>query len=328
MKYTLPLCLLALGAFAQTPAPQQAPKPAVPSPAPAPAPTALSMDPETVVAKMGAKSITIADVRAMLAKLPTDLQQAFQQNPKGAIQSLFLMEHLSKEASRANLATLSPYKEQIEMQRMQVLSQAVLTEQSQNTAVSEADLEKRFEADKSKYETAKIRAIYVGFADPKAPAPKPAEGEKPKPTLTEAEAKTKAEGIAKQARTGADFAAMAKADSDDKASGAKGGEFGTIRRGDPIPEEVKTAIFGLKAGGVSDPIKQGQGFFVIKVDELGMQKLAEVHDQLLAAMKQERFQEWMAGVQKQFEVTIVNEAYFGKPAVTPGMAPAPPGGAK
>ena len=311
MKYALPLSLLVLTAFGQAP------------PAPQPAPVA----PETVVAKVGGKPVTVAEVKAMIARLPSELQQAFSQNPKGAMQSLYLMEHLNKEAAKTNLAAQSPYKEQLEMQRMQILAQAVLTEQSQKTVVADADVEKRFEADKSKYETAKIRAIYVGFADPKAPAPKPAEGEKPKPALTEAEAKAKAEGLVKQLKSGADFAALAKSESDEKGSAAKGGDMGTIRRGDQIPEDIKKAIFAMKAGEVTDPMKQGAGFFIIRVDETGVQKLSEVREQLLAAMKQERFQEWMTGVQKQFEVTIENEAFFGKPPAAPVPAPNP-GGAK
>jgi peptidyl-prolyl cis-trans isomerase C len=250
MKYLfLPLSLFALAAFAQAPA--AAPK--------APALSlATNVPPETVVAKVGDKPMTAAEIRKLMSTLPSDLQQAFLQNPKNAMQSLFLLDYLTKEAEKSNLANTSPYKEQLAMQRMQVLAQAEVSRRSEQVVVTDAELQKRYDADKSKFDSAKIRAIYIGFTDPKNP-PKAEKGEAPAKTLTEAEAKAKADSIVKQARTGGDFAELAKNNSDDKGTAVKGGDYGTMRRGDKIPEDIKTAIFALKAGEVSEPLHQPNG---------------------------------------------------------------------
>jgi peptidyl-prolyl cis-trans isomerase C len=311
MKYLfLPLSLFALAAFAQAPA--AAPK--------APALSlATNVPPETVVAKVGDKPMTAAEIRKLMSTLPSDLQQAFLQNPKNAMQSLFLLDYLTKEAEKSNLANTSPYKEQLAMQRMQVLAQAEVSRRSEQVVVTDAELQKRYDADKSKFDSAKIRAIYIGFTDPKNP-PKAEKGEAPAKTLTEAEAKAKADSIVKQARTGGDFAELAKNNSDDKGTAVKGGDYGTMRRGDKIPEDIKTAIFALKAGEVSEPLHQPNGFFIVKADERGVQPFKDVQPQLASELKQERFNEWMKALQKQFEVTIENDAFFGaKPpaAVTP-----------
>jgi hypothetical protein len=65
--------------------------------------------------------------------------------------------------------------------------------------------------------------------------------------------------LVKQLRDGADFAELAKKNSEDKNSAASGGDFGVLRRGDRIPEEIKTAVFALKPGEVSDPDPSADG---------------------------------------------------------------------
>lgn len=309
MKYLLPLSLFALGAFAETPAPK--------APVPAPLP---NLAPDTVVAKVAGKPLTVADVKKILATLPADLQEAFLQNPKNAMQSLFLLDFLKKEADNNQLAAKSPYKEQLEMQRTQLLAQAEVARRQEQMTVSDADLQKRYEADKANFDQASVRGIYIAFEDPKNPQPKAEKGDAAAKTLTEAEAKAKAETIVKQARAGADFAELAKKHSDDKGTAEKGGDYGKMRKTDRIPDDIKNAIFSSKSGGVSEPLRQPNGFFIIKVDDRRTPAFKEVQPQLAAELKQERFKQWMETVQKQFEVTIENQDFFPKPA-----APAPQG---
>jgi peptidyl-prolyl cis-trans isomerase D len=52
---------------------------------------------------------------------------------------------------------------------------------------------------------------------------------------TDAAAKQKAEDLLKQIKGGADFAALAKANSDDPGSKEQGGELGMIQRGVTVP---------------------------------------------------------------------------------------------
>ena len=300
---------LAQGVAPQTPAAAQ------PSPA-----TPTQLGPDAVVAKVGGKPVTVADIRKMMLALPPEVQQAFGQNPKNALQSLFLIDYLRAEAEKNNLAEKSPFKEQLEFQRSQMLAQAAASSHQSAITVTEAEEQKRYEEKKSQFDVAKIRAIHLSFADPKAGAAQPpAPGEK---RMSEAEAKSKAEDLVKQIRSGADFAELARTNSDEKNSASKGGEFGAIRRGDAIPEDIKTAIFALKPGEVSDPIRQANGFYILKVDERTTQSFKEVQPQIAQEIKQERYQQWMQGLQKQFEVTIENPAFFGQQR-TGGAAPAP-----
>jgi peptidyl-prolyl cis-trans isomerase C len=154
----------------------------------------------------------------------------------------------------------------------------------------------------------------VDMSDPNNPKASLPTGQR-----TEPEAKTIAEDVAKQARAGGDFAALAKAKSDDKKTAANGGEYPMIHATDRIPEDLKKAIFALKIGDVSEPVRAPNGFYVFKVIERSTQNYDDVKQLVANDVKTERFQKWMADQQKQFEVSVENPSFFGAPSLkTPG----------
>jgi peptidyl-prolyl cis-trans isomerase SurA len=65
---------------------------------------------------------------------------------------------------------------------------------------------------------------------------------------------------------GADFAALAAAESEDPGSKQKGGELGAFGRGEMVPEFEKAA-FEAPVGKVVGPIRSSFGWHVIRVDE-------------------------------------------------------------
>jgi peptidyl-prolyl cis-trans isomerase C len=78
-------------------------------------------------------------------------------------------------------------------------------------------------------------------------------------------ARAKADGVLKQARAGADFAAIAKKESND-ASAQRGGDLGFFPKGQMVPA-FEAAAFALQPGQVSDVVETPFGFHVIKVTE-------------------------------------------------------------
>jgi peptidyl-prolyl cis-trans isomerase D len=105
-------------------------------------------------------------------------------------------------------------------------------------------------------------------------------------------AKAKAEGILKQLKAGANFADLAKKNSDDPGSAKKGGELGWIQKNaagiDPAFEQ---AAFSLAKGGTSEPIRTSSGFDIIRVDDRQdayIKPLEEVRAQIEPLVRQNK----------------------------------------
>jgi len=82
-----------------------------------------------------------------------------------------------------------------------------------------------------------------------------------------AEAKAKAEKADERVRNGEDFAKVAKEMSDDPGSAASGGDLGWLEKGQ-MPDAFEQALFSLDKGQVSDPVRTGYGFHVIKLRDI------------------------------------------------------------
>jgi peptidyl-prolyl cis-trans isomerase D len=81
----------------------------------------------------------------------------------------------------------------------------------------------------------------------------------------DAQVKTKAEALLKQIQGGADFAKLAKDQSQDPGSGAQGGELGWVVRNQMVPEFEK-ATFSLGVGQTSGLVKTAYGYHIIQVE--------------------------------------------------------------
>ena len=177
--------------------------------------------------------------------------------------------------------------------------------------LSDADLQKVYDANKKDYEQVKASHILIAFKG--SPAAQPGKKE-----LTEDEAKAKAEDIKKKIAAGAKFGDLAKTESDDKGSGSRGGELGTFGRGQMV-EEFEKAAFGAKNGDIVGPVRTQYGYHVIKVDSHETTPFAQVKDTLEKNERQRRLKDALETMKKNANPTF-NEAYF---AVPPPPAPAP-----
>lgn len=100
----------------------------------------------------------------------------------------------------------------------------------------------------------------------------------------DAQVKPKAEALLKQIQGGADFAKLAKENSQDTGSGAQGGELGWIVRGQTVPEFEKSA-FSLGVGQTSGLVKTTYGYHIIQVEaheQAHLQPFDEVKAQLIS----------------------------------------------
>jgi peptidyl-prolyl cis-trans isomerase D len=84
---------------------------------------------------------------------------------------------------------------------------------------------------------------------------------------TDAAALTKAQDLLAQIRKGADFADVAKKNSDDSGSAAQGGDLG-FADASAYVKPFADALFKLKPGELSEPVRTEYGYHIIRLDEL------------------------------------------------------------
>jgi peptidyl-prolyl cis-trans isomerase D len=78
------------------------------------------------------------------------------------------------------------------------------------------------------------------------------------------EIKTKIDDLEKQLKNGADFAELAKKNSQDPGSAAKGGDLDWVVRGQTV-KEFEAAAFSLPLNQISQPIKTTYGYHILEV---------------------------------------------------------------
>ncbi len=105
----------------------------------------------------------------------------------------------------------------------------------------------------------------------------------------DAAALKQAESVATEARTGKDFAELAKKYSSD-ATASQGGDLGFVQQSD-FPGPLGDTLFALKVGEVSAPVKSQFGYHILKLEEIqaGEAKpFAAVRAELDSQYRQER----------------------------------------
>jgi len=123
----------------------------------------------------------------------------------------------------------------------------------------------------------------------------------------------KAEKILQELKNGANFEELAAKYSDDPASAKRGGDLGTISRGDFVPEFENTA-YKLKDGQISDIVQTQFGFHIIQMIERRGEKIHTRHILVRVVPTQEDEQkviQKLAGIKKEIE----NGADFGAMAL-------------
>jgi peptidyl-prolyl cis-trans isomerase C len=126
--------------------------------------------------------------------------------------------------------------------------------------VNDAAIEKYYNDNPNEFKTPEqVRASHILIStrstDPNAD-----------PNKVKAAAKAKAQEILDQIKKGADFNELAKKNSADPGSAAKGGDLGFFSKGQMV-KEFEEAAFSLKPGEVSPLVETTYGYHIIKVTD-------------------------------------------------------------
>jgi hypothetical protein len=186
---------------------------------------------------------------------------------------------------------------------------------SETKKPTDAEVSGYYDAHKGEYENAKARHILIRFQGSRVPL------KQDQKDLSEAEALAKTQAIRDRIAKGEDFAAVAKAESDDTGSGAQGGDLGSFGRGRMVPV-FDQAAFSLPINELSQPVKSPFGFHLIQVQERSSKPLAEVKAEIEKRLTTENAQKAMDAYKTAAKATL-DESYFGAPASAAPPVPAP-----
>lgn len=139
--------------------------------------------------------------------------------------------------------------------------------------------------------------------------------------VSDAEAKGKIEAIAARLAKGEDFATVAKQASQDPGSANNGGDLGYAGKGvyDPAFED---ALYGLKQGEVSQPVRSQYGWHLIKL--LGVQApkvptLASLKDKITRDLKSQQVEQLYVDAAKKLEDSAFEASDLAQPAQELGL---------
>jgi len=317
-------CLLA-----QTPPASQSAPPATPAPAPAglpgkppavalqpPAPPVPQVPPETVVLTIGDEKISAADMDRLIEQIPEQYRRQMRTTGRRQFaDNIIRLKVMSQEAHRLKIEDTPGFKSQLAFQTEQILANQYYQHLVADTKVDEATAHKYYDEHKSDYLQVKASHILIRFKGSSVPL------KKDKKELTEEEALAKAQEIRKKLVEGADFATLAKAESDDAGSGANGGDLGTFGHGRMVPA-FEAVAFTIPVGELSEPVKSQFGYHVIKVESRQEKRFVEVRPEIERKLDGELVKKTMDDL-KAAKPVVMNPDYFGPPPPPP-PAPAAP----
>jgi peptidyl-prolyl cis-trans isomerase C len=283
MKCTCLLLLAALSAWAQ------------PSPAAA----------DPVVLTVGTEKITQSQFEQILATLP-EQQRGAAQSPQGRRQIAEQLAELKilAQAARAQKLDQSPsVRVKLTLSADQVLAGTMFQTLSSSTA-DDAALHAYYDAHKSDWEQVKARHILIRMQGSRAPV-RPGGKD-----LTDDEAQAKIKDLHAKLVAGANFADLAKAESDDVGSGEQGGDLGEFGHGAMV-KEFEEAAFSQPVGKVGDPVKSAFGYHLILVDARTTKSFDDVKTQVAGKIGPEQAQKGLEDLKKKNQ-PVFDETYFGK----------------
>ena len=292
-KYILVLASAAL-LSAQQPPPADRPEVK-----PVPGAPGASVAPDAVILTIGTEKITRAQFEDLLTALADSGRPAATATARRQVaEQLGDLTALAQEARKRKLDQSASVKQMIVIQTDQVLAGSLAKELSE-AKPDDTAAHAFYDAHKGQYEQATASHILIRFKGSQAP-PRPNEKD-----LTEEEALAKAQNIRKKLVDGADFAATAKAESDDTGSGAKGGSLGTFSHGQMVAAFDK-AVFSLPVGQISEPVKTQFGYHIIKVES----RTSKSFEEAKADIAKEMGKDEMDKIRKNTPIKL-DETYFG-----------------
>jgi len=117
-----------------------------------------------------------------------------------------------------------------------------------------------------------------------------------------------AEGVAKRARNGANFALLAKSESLDAATAAVGGMMDSTIYGEIIPD-LEDVVFRMRIGEIGGPIRSKFGYHVIKKEGERRLEYDAARDRILRLIEKQKLDRYLQTIQEKYPVEVLDEQF-------------------
>lgn len=266
-----------------------------------------------VVARVGDLDVNLEEIKEALANLDVRELAAVSRDPallNQVVRSLLVQRLLYREAVAKKWDQGAEAKVRLERLRQSAITESYLQSVSQPPEgwPGDADVQAAYDANKPSFlipRQHRLAQVFIALppgADAAATAKAQARLEAVKKKLDEKQA---------------DFAAIAKAESDEKTSAANGGEIGWLTEAQ-IQPDIREAALKLVAGQVSGPVRRDDGWHIIKcleIKESFTPTLTQLKPQLVQQLRAEKAkansQAYLAQLLQENPVAI-NELALGQ----------------
>lgn len=266
---------------------------------------------EKVLARIGDEVITLNDFEEEMNRMPPHVRRrmARVEEKKKQLDRLIDSKLLLQEAERQGIADDPTIISQVENYRSRLVAQKLLGSVKKEVApVTDEDIQEHYDTNRALYQTRKqIKASHILLKD-------------------EAEAQK----VLKRAKApGANFAALAKEYSQDRATKDRGGDLGYFSPGRMVRQFEEVAFALEKPGDISDIVKTPFGYHIIKLEDKKAaepktlaQVKGEIRRKLTSERQNEAQQAYMEEIKSRSRVEV-NEELLSEEA-EPEVKPQPP----
>ncbi|GER15665.1 peptidylprolyl isomerase [Variovorax boronicumulans] len=243
-----------------------------------------------VVARIGEVTIGQDEIEKLLQTLPETERAAVKADRAsldGWLRQRLVSEALLRDARAKGWADRPDVKARIDAATREITARIVATSYLESVSQvpagfpSDAEVKAAYDQGKTGFNLpAAYRVAQIYLATPE------------RDPAAIAKVRDEANRLAKQARSG-DFAAVARASSQDRRSAERGGEVDTLPLARILPE-LRDTVARLKQGQVSEPVQAEAGFHIVKLLDTQPARTAtleEMKPQLQAALRQQRQQQ-------------------------------------
>jgi parvulin-like peptidyl-prolyl isomerase len=232
----------------------------------------------------------------------------------------------TEEDFKNQLAAVGQSPEKLQMALAKLMQQRKWVESQigKSIEVTDADIKKFYDDNKAEFERPEeVKASHILFMTKQDDTKE----------FSDAQLEKAKKAVAAAKKKGADFAALAKEQSEEPGAKESGGDLGFFSKDRMVPE-FSEAAFKLQPGQISEPVRTQFGWHVIKLEEkkpAGVSPFDEVKEQLGAYLKADKQRKAIGELMEKLRADAKIDSTLPPapqmelpPGMAPGMAPTAP----